>query len=301
MKKEDLIKKWINDDLSEEELKAFQALEESAFYKKIVNDAHLFKAPEFKPSTDLEVIMTDNRSSIKDIRTRWYSHALKLAGVIALILVAYFVFLDKKNESFNTLTAQTKELTLPDGSTVTLNAVSTLSYDPASWDNNRQLKLDGEALFKVKPGSDFKVETDNGSVSVLGTVFNVKTRSSSLSVACYEGIVRVASGSKSKNLNAGEAVTVVENEMINATINYKNPGWMNGVSRFNRSDISEVFAELERQYGVKVNPLDVNMTRKFTGAFSNTHLDSALQAITVPMNLHYTITNDKEITVTKQP
>jgi len=58
---------------------------------------------------------------------------------------------------------------------VVLNSKSTISFNKTDWKNNRQLTLDGEAYFKVEKGSTFTVNTNNGSVTVLGTQFNVNS------------------------------------------------------------------------------------------------------------------------------
>ena len=47
MKKEDLIKKWLDNELSAEELVAFQQLEEYDSYVKLSEKAQNFKAPSF--------------------------------------------------------------------------------------------------------------------------------------------------------------------------------------------------------------------------------------------------------------
>ncbi len=300
MNKEELIQKWLNNDLSEEELKAFQSLEEYAFYTGIVEDAQRFKAPAFNPSKTVDQLMAyQKESSVRKSTTPWYGMALKIAAAVAILLVAYlFFFGSHTTTTFSTEVAETRVLNLPDGSKVTLNAVSSLSYDPENWESNRELKLVGEALFEVTPGSDFVVNTANGEVAVLGTIFNVNARSNGLHVACYEGKVRVSAGTKNKKIAVGESVSIVEDKLTSGRVSNLKPGWINGVSRFSGQNINEVFAELERQFDVNVTTIDVNLSKKFTGAFSNKHLDSALQSITQPMNLHYTLSNDKEVIIT---
>ena len=55
--------------------------------------------------------------------------------------------------------SQKQEISLPDNSQVSLNALSSVTYNESSWDENRELTLNGEAFFKVEKGSTFEVKT----------------------------------------------------------------------------------------------------------------------------------------------
>ena len=79
---------------------------------------------------------------------------------------------------------------LPDGSTVTLNANATLSYDK-DFSAKRDISLSGEAFFEVKRGSTFTVKTTLGNVEVLGTSFNVIVEEKNFEVICKSGKVLV--------------------------------------------------------------------------------------------------------------
>ncbi|HFX17733.1 MAG TPA: DUF4974 domain-containing protein, partial [Flavobacteriales bacterium] len=58
---------------------------------------------------------------------------------------------------------------------------------------------------------------------------------------------------------------------------------------------------LERQYNVKIQFKNVDLSQKFTGTFINTDLDQALKAVTVPFNLTYHINSaDKTITISSE-
>ena len=70
-----------------------------------------------------------------------------------------------------------KQITLPDGTVVTLNAESSLSYAVSSFGKDiRMVTLQGEGLFDVAKDSlhPFIVRSDGLSARVLGTVFNVR-------------------------------------------------------------------------------------------------------------------------------
>ncbi|MGB5370802.1 MAG: DUF4974 domain-containing protein, partial [Flavobacteriaceae bacterium] len=69
------------------------------------------------------------------------------------------------------------------------------------------------------------------------------------------------------------------------------------VSDFQRLNVAEVFAELERQYGVTVTLENVDGKRLFTGGFVHDNLDNALKSITVPLDLDYVILETDKVRV----
>ncbi len=76
-----------------------------------------------------------------------------------------------------TLSNETKQVTLPDNSTVWLNENSRLSY-PKQFDNKtRTVTMTGDVVFEVThhPQQPFVVTTNDLAVKVLGTKFNVQS------------------------------------------------------------------------------------------------------------------------------
>src|SRR5690606_4696634 len=96
--------------------------------------------------------------------------------------------------SIATKNGEIRQVQLPDGSTVTLNAASTIEYNSLTWFLRRKISLNGEAFFKVLKGPSFSVGAGKASVEVLGTSFNVKQRNDIVSVACFTGKVTVNTG-----------------------------------------------------------------------------------------------------------
>ncbi len=102
---------------------------------------------------------------------------LRIAAVV--ILVFSLAFLSVRFLSQNKVTtqlAETVDISLPDGSKVTLNAGSQIRYKSNFGESNRVLKLRGEAYFDVERDTEnpFIIELQNAEVKVLGTSFNVK-------------------------------------------------------------------------------------------------------------------------------
>ena len=159
--KEKLIQKWLNHELEAEELESFKTLDEYSSYAKISEKAKYFKAPQFDQKASLGKIEFATNSRQKSNK---YS-VLKYVASIAAVLIVGFTLLKTLNlqsdiNSFETLTANTESIELPDHSNISLNANSSLSYTSSEWETERKLQLEGEAFFEVEKGEKFIVNTD---------------------------------------------------------------------------------------------------------------------------------------------
>ena len=116
--------------------------------------------------------------SIKRGRRLWLT-PLRAAAVLLVVsaAAALFYFRPSTPTAYVTITSpsgQTRQVELPDGSTVWLNAATTLKYTTA-FTQHRRLQLDGEALFDVTPDAThpFSVASGGVQVTVLGTRFTI--------------------------------------------------------------------------------------------------------------------------------
>jgi ferric-dicitrate binding protein FerR (iron transport regulator) len=100
--------------------------------------------------------------------------------------------------------------TLADGSTITLNKRSSLQYNQAYNNSNRDIQLSGEAFFSVAGNNalPFIIRSGDVQVTVLGTSFNVKTAPGRTEIIVESGKVRVEKTDAVIYLNAGEKATV---------------------------------------------------------------------------------------------
>jgi ferric-dicitrate binding protein FerR (iron transport regulator) len=222
-----------------------------------------------------------------------------LAAAAALTLVIWFNQLTSK-ETIYAQAGEHKEFVLPEGSSVILNAGSVLSFKETSFSEKRQLYLNGEAFFKVKPGSTFTVHTDPGNVTVIGTSFNVFTRGERFEVSCYTGKVKVTADQQEQLISAGQR-TIKNGNIIEAepfSLTGETPGWANGKFIFDNQPLSEVFAELERQYDVHIDLEPGIDSLRYTGLFESGNLDEALELITWPRHLQV-VKKGKSITISR--
>lgn len=106
-----------------------------------------------------------------------FAPVLRIAAMIAIIFsLAFLGFQYFSQERVTTQFAETTEISLPDGSKVTLNAGSRLRYKNNFGEKERTLSLQGEAYFEVTKDKErpFIIELRNTEIKVLGTSFNVK-------------------------------------------------------------------------------------------------------------------------------
>ncbi len=291
MKKEELIKKWLDNELSVDELKAFQRLEEYDSYVKLSEKAKQFKAPDFDSSEAykrMEPIIEHKRTQ-KSLLIRLRPIA-QIAAIFMIVFGAYTLLFSNDLTTFNTLASQKITITLPDASIVKLNSKSQLSFDKNTWKEQREVKLEGEAFFKVAKGSRFDVQTNSGIVRVMGTQFNVKNRNNYFEVKCFEGKVSVLYRDELTELPAGKTLRIINGITFNNQTNLEHPSWIENESSFKSVPLAEVIDEFERQYDVKI-VIDIDTNALFSGSFVHDNQDLALKSITLPFGLNYTIEN----------
>ncbi len=219
---------------------------------------------------------------------------LRVAAVVAVLLAGAYLYLNSLNESVTTQYAENKQVILPDHSEIVLNAGSEINYSIKKWDQQRNVNLKGEAFFKVAKGKRFTVITDGGSVAVLGTQFNVEHRRGFFEVTCYEGLVSVSFKGEETKLPAGTSFVAINGNRVAAeNPDAKLPAWMNQESSFKSIPLKYVLAEFERQHDIKVETRDVDTEQLFTGTFSNTDADLALQSISIPSQIKFKFEGNK--------
>ena len=291
MKNETNILKWLNNELSEEEVKALKESENLETLEKIAFYASQMQAPKIDAQQALAAFK-EHRLSKKETKVvpLNFKTFMRVAAILVVMLASsYFLFFNS-TKSFETQIAQTQNITLPDASEVILNAQSTLKYNKKTWENKRDLELSGEAFFKVNKGQKFTVNTPVGTVQVLGTQFNVKERPNYFEVQCYEGLVAVTYNNETQELSKGKSFRVLDGAIqVVDDFNAENPSWIQAESSFDKIPLSQVISELERQYNLKVDFQAVDGSQLFTGSFTHSDKNIALQSITIPLKLSYKI------------
>ena len=292
---ENYLAKWLNNELSDEELAAFQRSEEFATYERIVKASNGLEAPAFDTTRALEDIKSRQAAGIgKVIKLRPSQYFMRIAAAVTVLVAASYFYIASLDETFSTAYAQHTEIVLPDASEVLLNADSELRYSDRNWDRERKLSLKGEAFFKVAKGKKFTVLTDMGEVSVLGTQFNVESRNGFFEVTCFEGLVSVQYKGQEEKLPAGSSFLVINNTIVPSEAPAATePSWVRNESSFKSIPLKYVLDEFQRQYDVEVAVQNVDLELLFTGTFSNTDIKLALQSISAPSQIKYEFEKNK--------
>ena len=301
--------RWLNGELSPEELREFENSKDFSIYKRIKETTSELQSPDWdkdktwsniKSSSNMEESKVS--ANPKSRRLLWVGYA---AAACLIVLVGYFaVFNNDSFTTYETLAAQMETVNLPDGSVAYMNAGSTLRFDAETFENERTLSLDGEAFFEVEKGSQFTVETANGNVRVLGTSFNVKSRDLRFDVHCYSGRVGVSlkNSTNYEILTKGDMVIVSNNKLIsrvNIDKDLIGPDWRDGRSSFSNANFIEVINELERQFDIEIKyDESIKNVKGYTGGFKHDDLNLALQVVCSSINYEYKI-NGKTVTLTK--
>ena len=128
---------------------------------------------------------------------------------------------------------------------------------------------------------------------MLGTQFNVENRNGFFEVTCYEGLVSVSYQDTEKKLPAGTSFVAINGNVRNTDgISNAHPSWVNNESSFESIPLKYVLAELERQFDIEVMAENVDIDQLFTGTFSNTDINLALESISVPSQISYKLGKD---------
>jgi ferric-dicitrate binding protein FerR (iron transport regulator) len=151
-------------------------------------------------------------------------------------------------------------IVLPDGSTVWLNASSTIEYTPDFGDASRTVLLKGEAFFDVKKDSKpFIVKTEDMQIRVKGTRFNVEAykKEGTIKTTLEEGKVElhVERSNEFFTMDPGDQI-ILNTNSNHVTVQKVNPtnfsAWKEEKLIFDNTPLLEIAAKLENRYKVKI-------------------------------------------------
>ncbi|MCG8308333.1 MAG: DUF4974 domain-containing protein [Cytophagales bacterium] len=205
------------------------------------------------------------QTSIRPVR--WYRIA---ATVLILLTVGFAIYRMTGEEPVRgKIEIITKEITrgqkslihLSDGTNISINSESAVSYPEVFAENRREIILEGEAFFEVAhdPDRPFVVRTGDIETLVLGTSFNINTRNDQIEVTVATGSVRI------KNINPDIQYNELTNLSPNEQLIYDEIdrsvkvteveadqffAWTEKRLIFKDEPISSVVAKLERWYDV---------------------------------------------------
>lgn len=306
---EENLSKWLNGELTDEELKALIGKEEALKYIQILEEVDRWVPDQSEKLFDPKEITSVPKAKVRTMRP-WYGYAA--AAVLFLAVVSYlWVQMLDTTVSYSSGIGEVREVELPDGSKATLAPNSEISWDKNDWKEalaekthlkskkkaKRQVKLKGKVLLAVEKGSPFSVESSNGMVEVLGTIFEIDDFESGLNVRCFEGKVRATALDESSVIvSGGEGYLFFGGQWEDKIkLDETSPDWLQNQTKFENAPLTQVIKTLEKLYGITVEKSSVNTSRRFTGRIPNDKMDVALRTVFSPFKINYTLEGKKVI------
>lgn len=205
-------------------------------------------------------IKPSHRSNITQLPDRKIN--VRIWATAATVLIAAFIgilwFTNLEQPKLVAKSGNTIEfVTLEDGSRISLRPNSSL-FEIALSETKRSYKIEGEGFFEVSKDADrpFSVQANNGTITVLGTQFNVSTWGNETLVFLEEGSVRLDDDkNNSLILIPGEKAVISDSDIskaIAANID-ESKDWLNNEIIVNSTPLTQVVAELEHHYGITVS------------------------------------------------
>lgn len=244
----------------------------------------------------------NTRKSRKISISRMIGVAASVALIALTAALAYMV-LQPDKQTLTELAADNTPVhsyTLPDGSKVSLNAGSKILFPDSFSGETREVTMEGEGYFEVKPDplKPFIIHAGKAQIRVLGTSFNVNAYPGmdKVEVIVDSGKVRVSPekqsssntqqlilvpGEKGTLLNAEDRLIKSRNEDVNFL------SWKTRCLTFKETSLKEVAASLGKAYQITVlldSPkLD---TLRLTGHYNNYPLEDILSIVSSALQVN---------------
>lgn len=218
---------------------------------------------------------------------------VRVASVILVLICCGWLVNSYVLNGTTTLIADNEVITetLPDGSIVTINKGSSITFDKRLRGHTREVTLEGEAFFDVtrNPDKPFIITAGEAQVKVLGTTFNIKSSDDRTEVIVETGLVEVSKQEEKVELHPNEKATVmkssqtpfkaeVEDELYNyyrtnELVCRNTPLWR----------LAEVLSEV---YNVEIVITDPKVRAlRITSTFKNQSIDNILSVIVGSLNV----------------
>jgi ferric-dicitrate binding protein FerR (iron transport regulator) len=228
---------------------------------------------------------------------------LKIAAAVLVLigLGAAAIFVGSSDSPGKPVIASTGDdqknqiVSLPDGSSITMNRNTTLSYKSSFGKRNRQVALSGEAFFEIAPDATkpFTIDAGKASVTVVGTSFNVITDNvdSAVEVFVTSGTVVLTdnAGVRDLTLEPGYIGTMDSNHAeknLNRDPNYMS--WNTGKLDYDGQSLDVVFRDLKRVYNMDIKPDDPSiLSNTWTSPIDIQSRDTIIRLICTSFNLSY--------------
>ncbi len=247
----------------------------------------------------------DREIKLRSAGLRYAALALFLIGLSGTI--GYFIsnsqrdiFPDRVFTEIIAPNGERSNVILPDGSSVSLNAGSTLKFPASFISQTREVILNGEAFFRVKHDCShpFVVKTGNLKIEVLGTTFNVSNYlgDSLITTFLEKGKVQVYLEGRNIVLKPSEVLEynkVTGESSKLAVADGHLTDWTRGLLTVKGETIEELAKILERKFDVQIIFGDEEVKgHVYTGSIKDDDINIVLEALGYASSLEYKRENE---------
>lgn len=298
--------KYRNDELSPGELQELRDRVNSMADAEIEQEMyHVWMREEMDDtsvsSERMDKIKERIEKSIKEEKTGGLRF-IRIVQIAAAVLLPVFItlsgYLYYENRQIaaeemivSTARGERASVTLPDGTTVSLNSESRLGYFPKAYNKaERKISFNGEGYFQVCKNREvpFVIDARGLQVKVPGTKFNLLAREhqKTAELALEEGSVWLEATKSHKNVvlrplqkaileqSTGEIRIIAEEDIK------KISAWRHGNMVFRNTEFAEVIRTIEKNYDVTIKLTAKNCPAdSFTGTLPLTNLNEVLEVI----------------------
>lgn len=293
------IASWIEE--SEENRQYYQHL------RNIWQAAHPAFPPEEIDAEKARRSVVRQIDSRRSVISRWIGYWQRAAAVLLIPVLLAWGYMIYKDRALQTVTGMAyqevfapygthSKIDLPDGSTVWLNAGSSLKYPVAFQASERTVQLSGEAFFEVEadPQHPFIVRTNCLEVRAVGTAFHVEAyrKDAFQAVTMVKGKIDVTLGNApSFSLKPGERLGYDRRESrceVYRTDPYKWYAWKDGLLVFRNDPLEYVFKKIGQTFNVDIAVKDTTIANHlYRATFEDESLDEILRLLKMSAPIQY--------------
>lgn len=288
---------------------AIDPANQDVFYQ--ILSKHETRNPQFVSNVELALqrlhlriqIQETNIFELPQKNSSKFKYSRWVAAAVVLFLIGFGGWINRSDfiyQTFYTDFGDIKTIKLSDGSTVVLNANSSIKIPRFGFGKlTREVFLEGEAQFLVKHMVDnqpFIVKTANQfEILVLGTEFNVFTRSRRAKVILNTGKIQLSyqEGTLKKKIimKPGDLVTLDKANKIKKITPLEIlqfSAWKEHRFVFDETSLEEITQLFEDNFGIKISIEDKDLLKwTVSGSFTAFNADELLETLTEASNLKY--------------
>lgn len=261
---------------------------------------------------------TDNVIELHEPQQRngWRIRIVAAAAVLILVSVAFYFSKFNHNSGsapqlalneLKTGVGAIKHVKLPDGTSVTLNAVSDLKYPATFSGKTREVYLNGEGFFDVAKDHShpFIVHTNRSDIQVLGTAFDIKCydNDSLFEATLFRGSIQASIKNTTNDkvlLKPSDKLVIADNgyyltkgtHLDSDTTNIET-AWMQNKLIFKNQPFALLANSLSRKYGMNIIFKNNNLkTVKLTGEYDQENVNQVLLSLKLVAKFNYKIADN---------